>query len=59
MKYFNLYYNDSKINNIPLTQEELNDIFKSNKKISKSNSITGEIIDIPLDKIKIIKTIII
>ena len=59
MKYFNLYYKDSKINSIPLTETEVNEIFSSNKKISKSNPITKEINEIPLNKIQIVKTVII
>ena len=59
MKYFNLYYKDSKINSIPLTETEVNEIFSSNKKISKSNPITKEINEIPLNKIQIVKTFII
>jgi hypothetical protein len=59
MKYFNLYYKENKINNYPLTEDELNNIFSSNKPIIKNDFITGESDNIPLDKIRIIKTIII
>lgn len=59
MKYFNLYYNESKINNRPLTQEELDIIIKENKDIIKHNNVTNKNEKIPLSKIKAIKTIII
>ena len=59
MKCFNLYYNESKINNRPLSKEELDNIFTENKDIIKHNSVTGKNEKIPLNKIRVIKTIII
>jgi len=59
VRYFNLYYKENKINSHPLTKEELDNIFNSGKKIMKNNSITKEVIEIPLDEIKIVKTILI
>lgn len=59
MKYFNLYYKESKINKYPLTQEELNEVFKMNKDIIKNDSILNTSEIIPLNKIRIVKTIMI
>ena len=59
MKFFNLYYNDSKINNRPLSKEELDNIMKTDKDIIKHNNITGKNEKIPLNKIRVIKTIVI
>jgi len=58
MKYFNLYYLDMKLNNRPLTEEELEEVKKS-KLISKRNSITGKLENIPIDRINIVKTILV
>ncbi len=58
MKYFNLYYLDSKLNNRPLTAEEL-EVFKNSKVVTKRNSVTGKLENIPIDKIRVIKTILI
>lgn len=58
MKYYNLYYQDIKINNRPITEDDLN-IVKQQKSISKRNSITGKLEIMPIDKIKIVKTIVI
>lgn len=59
MKCFNLYYNDSKINNRPLTRDEVETIMKTDKDIIKHNNVTGKNEKIPLNRIKIIKTIVI
>lgn len=58
MKYYNIYYKDTKINNRPLTDEEL-DTIKNSKSIYKRNSITEKLEEIPINKIRIIKTILI
>jgi hypothetical protein len=58
MKYFNLYYLDTKLNNRPLNEDEL-ETFKKSKIVSKRNSITGKIENIPVDRIRVIKTIVI
>jgi hypothetical protein len=58
MKYYNLYYRDSKINNRPITEEDLELIKKTNQ-ISKRNMITGKLEVIPSNKIKVVKTILI
>ncbi len=58
MKYFNLYYLDTKLNNRPLNEDEL-ETFKKSKIVSKRNSITGKVENIPVDRIRIIKTIVI
>lgn len=58
MKYYNLYYKDTKINNRPITENDLLKI-KEVKNIVKHNNITGKLENIPTDKIRPIKTIII
>lgn len=58
MKYYNIYYKDVKINNRPLTDKEL-DAIKDSKLIHKRNNITEKMEEIPVNKIKIIKTILI
>ena len=58
MKYYNLYYLDSKLNNRPLNEEEL-EAFKKSRMISKRNSVTGKLENIPINNIRIIKTILI
>lgn len=58
MKYYNLYYLDSKLNNRPLNDEELEAVKKS-RMISKRNSVTGKLENIPINNIRIIKTILI
>jgi hypothetical protein len=55
---FNLYYLDSKLNNRPLTEEEL-EVFKKSKIVTKRNSVTGKMENIPINKIRVIKTILI
>ena len=42
MKAFNLYYKSRKINNYPLSQDDLNEIMK-NKIIYKKNNTLGKI----------------
>ena len=56
MKRINLYYNDVKINNRPLTISEVNEIFK-NEYIYKRNIYTDNLIKIPTSKIIKINTI--
>lgn len=58
MKYYNLYYLDSKLNNRPLNEEELETVKKS-RMISKRNSVTCKLENIPINNIRIIKTILI
>ena len=58
MKYFNLYYNGTKINNRPITEEEADNI-KQHEQIYKKNQITNKLESIYVDKIKFVKTIII
>ena len=58
MKYFNLYYLDSKLNNRPLTEKEL-EVFKKSKIVTKRNSVNGKMENIPINKIRVIKTILI
>jgi hypothetical protein len=58
MKYYNLYYKDSKLNNRPVTEMQLDTILNQ-KHIYKRNSITNKIEDIPTNQIQIIKTILI
>lgn len=58
MKYFNIYYLDRKLNNRPLNEEEL-DAMKKSKIIQKRNSVTGKLETIPINKIRVINTILI
>ena len=58
MKYYNLYYRDSKINNRPITEQDL-EVVKKSKNISKRNFITGKLELIPVNQIEVVKTIII
>ena len=58
MKYYNLYYKDSKLNNRPVNEMQLDTILNQ-KHIYKRNSITNKIEDIPTNQIQIIKTILI
>ena len=59
MKYYNMYYKNTKINNRPLTNEDVQLIYKSNKYIVKHDSLTNKNEQIPLSAVKLIKTIII
>lgn len=59
MKYFNLYYKESKINSHPLTKEEVEKIFNTNKDIIKNDLILDTSETIPLNDVKIVKTIMI
>ncbi len=58
MNYFNIYYLDRKLNNRPLTEEELDAVKKSHI-IQKRNSVTCKLENIPINKIRVIKTILI
>ena len=58
MKGINLYYKDNKINNRPLTFEELKKIME-NEYIYKRNEYTGYLEKIPVKNVSKIKTIII
>lgn len=58
MKYYNLYSKDLKLNNRPINEEELENIMKA-KKIGKRDPITGKLVHIPINQIKVIKTILI
>jgi len=56
--YYNLYYKDTKINNRPITDDDLK-LVKESKIINKRNMITGKLEIIPVNRIKFVKTIII
>lgn len=58
MKAINLYYNDIKINNRPLTVEEVNEMLK-NEFIYKRNQFDGKLIKIPSNKVMKINTIVV
>lgn len=58
MKYYNLYYKGSKLNNRPLNEEETNNV-KQSLEIHKKNDVTNKLESIPVYKIKFIKTIMI
>lgn len=58
MKYYNLYYFGSKINNRPLTEEETDNI-KNQTQIYKKNNINNKLESISVKDINFVKTIII
>ena len=58
MNYYNIYFKGHKINNRPLTDNDLNEI-KNKKEIYKRNNISNTLEKISVDKISIVKTIII
>jgi len=58
MKYYNLYYLENKLNNRPITEEELKEINKK-QQIYKRDLLTGKLKSIPTNKIQVVKTIII
>lgn len=58
MKYYNLYYKDLKINNRPITEDELKSV-KESKTIYKRNNVTQKLESISVKEIHIRKTIII
>lgn len=58
MKYYNIYYKGSKINNRPITEEDL-ELIKNESTIQKRNIITGKLETISTDQLKFINTIII
>ena len=58
MKHYNIYYKEAKLNNRPLTLEDLNNVLKQ-KTIIKKNSITNKNEQINTSDIRIVRTIII
>ena len=58
MKHYNLYYKEYKLNNRPLTSEDLKNILNQ-KTIIKKNSITNKNEQINTSDIRIVRTIII
>jgi len=58
MKYYNLYYLGTKINNRPIDEDEI-DTIKQSKQIYKKNQITNKLESIDVKNIKFVKTIII
>ena len=58
MEYYNTYYKDRKLNNRPLTAEEISNI-KNLKEIYKRNKISNKLEEINTSEITYIKTILI
>lgn len=56
--HYNLYYNGFKVNNRPLTEEQLEEV-RGYENIYKRNPITNKIEAIPSKKLKLVETIII
>lgn len=57
MEKFNLYYNGSRLNGSAITKKELERIVSLNRPIKK---ISGDsVIDIPLNKIRVVKCTIV
>lgn len=59
MKGYNLYYNSIKLNKFALTENEVNDIMRSAKKIYRRNSVTNTMDEINPAVIICVKTIVI
>ena len=58
MNYYNIYFKGQKINNRPLTDEELKNI-KEQKEIYKHNNITNSLEKISTNDVYAVRTIII
>lgn len=58
MKYYNIYYKGSKINNRPLSEEMVESLYNE-KSIYKKNILTNKLDSINIDKLKFVETIII
>ena len=58
MKCYNVYYKNLKLNQIPLKDKEINAILSNRNKVIRK-MINDEIIEIPIDKLKIIKCTIV
>lgn len=54
MLKYNLYYNNQKINKRPISKADLDKI-QANKIINKYNDKTKELVEIPTNRIEIIK----
>ena len=58
MKCYNVYYKNLKLNQFPLKDKEINAILSNRNKVIRK-MMNDEIIDIPIDKLKIIKCTIV
>lgn len=58
MNYFNLYFKGRKLNNRPVTENEIFEI-KKKKEIYKRNNITNDLEKISTNEIQYVKTILI
>ena len=58
MNYYNIYYKDNKLNNRPLSEDEVFNV-KNLKEIYKRNNISNKLEKIDTSKITYIKTILI
>lgn len=58
MNYYNIYYKDNKLNNRPLSEDEVSNV-KNLKEIYKRNTISNKLEKIDTSKITYIKTILI
>ena len=58
MNYYNIYYKDNKLNNRPLSEDEVFNV-KNLKEIYKRNTISNKLEKIDTSKITYIKTILI
>lgn len=57
MEKFNLYYKGARLNNSAISKKELEHIISINRPIKKVNG--DEVIDIPLNKIRVVKCTIV
>ncbi len=56
MKGYNLYYKNERLNNMPLSKEELNEMLNnSNKYIYKHNTILNQTKEIDKKKVRIVE----
>ena len=60
MKGYNLYYKNERLNNMPLSKEELIEIYNnSNKYIYKHNTILNQTKEIDKNKVRIVECTIV
>lgn len=58
MNYYNIYHKGQKLNNRPISENELKEV-KTKKEIYKHNNITNSLDKILVNEIQYVKTIII
>ena len=56
MRGYNLYYNSKKVNQVPLSKNDVDEVFKKGV-IYKKDPISGELSMIPTSRVSIVKCI--